>query len=115
VVFRQVTIYPDVRGIAQSFNLDPQLVQAVCNAEGDIVKAVRCSVPSVKTREEAIRILCRSIVHAMRDYIVDNGHADEFIAQWAQKWAPEKATNDPTHLNHNWPKNVTALWGVTHI
>jgi hypothetical protein len=107
-----MTIYPDVRGIAASFNLDPRLVQAVCDAEGNIVRAVQCSIPSVKTREEAIRVLCRSIVHAMRDYIVVNGHADDFVAQWARKWAPEKASNDPTNLNANWSHNVSTLWGA---
>lgn len=105
-----MTIYPDVRGIAASFNLDPGLVQAVCDAEGDIVKAVRCTYASVTTRDEAIRILCRSIVHAMRDYIVTNGHSAEFIQQWAKKWAPTAATNDPRGLNAYWPKNVIALW-----
>lgn len=102
---------PDVRGIAASFNLDAALVQAVCDAEGDIVKAVHCTYEHVTTREEAIRILCRSIVHAMRDYIVTNGHANDFVAQWATKWAPQGAANDPHGLNANWTKNVIAIWG----
>jgi hypothetical protein len=107
-----VTIAPDVRAVAQSFNLDPALVQAVVTAEGNIVAAVRCSVPSVSTREEALRILCRSIVHAMRDYLVGQGLAADFVAFWGKRWAPVGATNDPTGLNGHWTTNVRKLWGV---
>jgi hypothetical protein len=105
-----MTIAPDVRGIAASFNLDAGLVQAVVNAEGDIVAAVRCSVPSVTTREEAIRILCRSIVHAYRDYVEAQGENAAFVNFFARRWAPVGATNDPTNLNRNWPTNVYTLW-----
>jgi hypothetical protein len=107
-----MTIQTDVRGIAASFNLDVALVQAIVNAEGNIVAAVRCSYPNVSTREEAIRILCRSIVHGMRDYIVGQGLAGDFVASFSRKWAPVNVANDPQHLNENWPNNVRKLWGV---
>ena len=45
------TIEPDVL-VARGVGLDPALLQAVVNAEGDIVRAVQCSLPSVTTREE---------------------------------------------------------------
>ena len=57
-----LTIERDVRGIARRFGLDPALLQAVVNAEGDIVRAVRCSLPSVTTREEALCVTARSAV-----------------------------------------------------
>jgi hypothetical protein len=108
-----MTIQADVRGIAQSFNLDAALVQAIVNAEGNIVAAVRCTYPHVTTREEAIRILCRSIVHSMRDYIVEQQRlAGDFVAFFSRRWAPINVANDPHHLNENWPNNVRQLWGV---
>lgn len=107
-----MTIDPDVRGVAAYFGLDPALVQAVVNAEGNIVRAVQCSIPSVQTREDALRIVCRSAVHAMRDYVRTQGLAGDFVAFWSKRWAPVGATNDPTGLNANWTTNVRKLWGV---
>jgi hypothetical protein len=62
-------IDPDVRGVSAHFGVDAALIQAVVQAEGNIVRAVQCSIPSVQTREQALQILCRSAVHAMSDYI----------------------------------------------
>jgi len=108
-----MTIDDDVKRIAEGFNLDPSLIQAVVNAEGGgdhIIRAVQCSIPSVTTREEAIRITCRSAVHRMRDFIVENGHRGAFVAYWAKKWAPRGAENDPHDQNANWPANVLSGW-----
>lgn len=104
-----MTIDPDVAKTAKSFGIDPRLIQAVVNAEGDIVKAVRCSIPSVASRQQAIEITCRSAVHAMSDFIKARA-ASDFVDWWARRWAPQGAANDPTGLNANWPKNVKALW-----
>jgi hypothetical protein len=104
-----MTIDTDVAQIAAQFNIDPRLIQAVVTAEGDILKAVRCSLPETKTRAEAIRILCRSAVHALSDYV--KAHCGpEFVSTWAERWAPQHASNDPRHLNANWPRNVIAGW-----
>lgn len=104
-----MTIDADVRSIAKQFGVDAALIQAVVNAEGNIVKAVQCSIPSVTTRQQAIEITCRSAAHAMSDWI--RAHAkQDFVAFWAARWAPVGASNDPTHLNANWPKNVLAGW-----
>lgn len=81
-------------------------------AEGNIVKAVQCSFPSVTTRQEALDITCRSAVHALSDFVKAQ-HGAEFVSFWAQRWAPEDAENDPTHLNKNWPVNVRAKWLAT--
>lgn len=107
-----MTIEPDVRGVAQYFGLDPALLQAVVNAEGDIVKAVSCSVAGVTERADALKITARSCVHALMDYIKKGGHPSQeaFVDFWAQKWAPVGATNDPKHLNAFWPKNVLNGW-----
>jgi hypothetical protein len=117
-----VIVAADVQRIAKHFGVDPRLIQAVVNAEGNIVRAVQISVPSVTTRDEAIEITCRSCVHAMSDFIsgtlkdpVDplgfNNHPRaSFIRAWASRWAPIGATNDPTSLNANWPRNVLRLW-----
>lgn len=102
-------IDPDVRGIAGFWGVDPALIQAVVQAEGDIVAAVRCSIPSVETREQALKILCRSAAHALSDFVKRNHH-DAFVQFWAERWAPPGAANDPHHLNKNWPVNVTRLW-----
>lgn len=104
-------IDPDVRRIAKRFGVDAALIQAVVTSEGNILKAVQCSIPSVMTREEAIEVTCRSAAHAMSDYI-KAGSGPAFVAFWAQRWAPQGVENDPTHLNQNWPVNVTKLWGV---
>lgn len=107
-----MTIEPDVRAVARYFGIDARLIQAVVQAEGNIVKAVQCSFPSVHTRDEALRILCRSAVHAMSDFIQQR-QAEDFVSFWAARWAPTNVANDPTHLNENWPVNVFAGWRTT--
>jgi hypothetical protein len=104
-----MTIDPDVKRMAAEFGVDPALIQAVVHAEGDILKAVRCSLPRTKTREEALRITCRSAVHALSDFVKQDSPAD-FVAFWAQRWAPVGVANDPKALNQYWPRNVTAGW-----
>lgn len=104
-----MTIDPDVRGVAAHFGVDARLIQAVVNAEGNIVRAVQCSIPSVTTREKALDVLCRSCVHAMSTY-VQNHDPGAFIDAWATRWAPRGAMNDPTGLNQNWSGNVKKLW-----
>lgn len=99
----------DVKRIAKRFGVDAALIQAVVKAEGNIVKAVQCSIPSVTTREEALEITCRSAAHAMSDYLKANSAA-EYVAFWGARWAPRGAQNDPTDLNKNWPVNVLKLW-----
>ena len=59
-------IDPDVRGVSSFFGVDPALVQAVVAADGDIVRAVRCSYPTVQTREEALKIGCELLFHGER-------------------------------------------------
>ena len=106
-----MSIDPDVLVVARGFGLDPLLLQAVVNAEGDIVRAVQCSLPSVTTREVALQVAARSAVHAMCDWIkVDRSRRDAFVAFWAARWAPSGAANDPNNLNANWPANVGRLW-----
>lgn len=104
-----MTIEPDVRAVARYFGIDARLIQAVVQAEGNIVKAVQCSFPSVQTRDEALRILCRSAVHAMSDFI-QQSQAEDFVSFWAARWAPPNVVNDPTHLNEHWPVNVFKGW-----
>lgn len=103
----------DVAAVAKHFGLDAKMIQAVVNAEGDILKAVRCSLPATKDRAAALDITCRSAVHAMSDFLTnaDSGDlAEGFVDFWAKRWAPQGATNDPTGLNANWPRNVLRLW-----
>jgi hypothetical protein len=80
-------IDPDVRGVSAHFGVDAALIQAVVQAEGNIVRAVQCSIPSVQTREQALQILCRSAVHAMSDYI-RHDRAGAFVEFWQKRWAP---------------------------
>ncbi len=112
-----MTIDADVVHAARHFGLDPKLIQAVVNAEGDILKAVRCSLPETPDRAHALDITCRSAVHAMSDYlkehsaVCDSERLDEtFVEFWARRWAPQGASNDPHGLNENWPVNVLKLW-----
>jgi hypothetical protein len=102
-------IDPDVRRIAARFGVDPKLIQAVVKAEGNILKAVQCSLPKVSTVEEALEITCRSAAHAMSDYIKQSD-PEAFVTFWGHRWAPVGATNDPTNLNKNWPVNVLRFW-----
>ncbi len=107
-------IDPDVQAIAATFAASAdfaRLIQAVVTAEGNIVKAVACSEPAVTTREQAIRVVCRSAIHAMSDFLTDTDAArPAFVQFWARRWAPVGASNDPSGLNANWPKNVEQLW-----
>lgn len=104
-----ITIDPDVQTTAHHFGIDAALIQAVVNAEGNILKAVQCSIPTVSTRQEALEVTCRSAVHAMSDW-VKTQNQPAFVAFWAHRWAPVGASNDPTSLNANWPVNVLKLW-----
>lgn len=98
-----------IKTISSHFGTDPTLIGAVERAEGNLLKAVQCSIPSVETREKAIEITCRSLVHAMSDYIKQTD-PDGFVDFWAQRWAPQGAKNDPTGLNKFWAGNVLKLW-----
>ena len=113
-----MTFEPDVLAAARSFGLDPALLQAVANAEGNIVLAVQRSLPSVTTREEALRVTARSAVHAMCDWITNAGsdrveRTQSFLAFWSSRWAPVGAANDPKNLNQNWARNVQQLWSAS--
>ena len=112
-----MNIEADVSRVARAFGVHALLLQAVVAAEGDIVRAVQWSIPSVWTRAEALEITARSAVHAMCDWISSGGAArrHEFIASWALRWAPIGAANDPTNLNANWPRNVEKLWTPTGV
>lgn len=99
----------DIHRVAKRFGVDPALIEAVVRAEGNILRAVQCSIPSITTVEEALDVTCRSAVHAMSDYVKGKAAAG-FVEFWAKRWAPVGVANDPTHLNSNWPKNVKAFW-----
>jgi len=107
-----MTIDADVQLVARDFGIDAALLQSVVDAEGDIVRAVQCSIPAVTTREQALRVTARSAAHAMCDWIKSGGgdrqHA--FVAFWAARWAPVGAANDPHNLNANWASTVDRLW-----
>jgi len=105
-----MTIDDDVTRAAKHFGIDPALIQAVVNAEGNILRAVQCSLPNVKTREEALEITCRSAVHAMSDWVKSQGQRASFVDFWAKRWAPRGVENDPADLNANWPHNVVTFW-----
>lgn len=107
-----MTVEPIVAQTAQHFGVDARLIQAVIQAEGDILKAVRCSIPSIASREDAIRVTCRSALHALHDFHfkAGGGTPQQFVQYWAHRWAPVNATNDPHGLNQFWPLNVTKLW-----
>lgn len=68
-----MTIQADVRSVATHFGVDPALLQAVVNAEGNILRAVQVSLPTVQTRDKALEVTCRSMVHALRDYVANQG------------------------------------------
>jgi hypothetical protein len=111
-----VTIDPDVRGVALEASNSLRfaaLLQAVVQAEGGraaIVRAVQCSAPSVQELTPALRILAKSAVHQMIDFIVDRGDAEAFVQTWATRWAPVGVANDPHGLNAAWPHNVLSAW-----
>lgn len=106
-----MVIDPDVKRIAKRFGAPAELIQAVERAEGNILKAVQCSIPSVATREEALEITCRSATRALFDFVKQGGSGEAaFVDFWAKRWAPVGATNDPTRLNKNWPLNVKKFW-----
>jgi hypothetical protein len=99
----------DVASIAKHFGVDPALIQAVVQAEGNILRAVQSSIPTVTTRQQAIEITCRSAVHAMSDFVKAE-HAPDYVKAWGERWAPVGVSNDPNHLNKNWSANVLKLW-----
>lgn len=107
-----MTIDPVVRGVCETFASSDtflSLVQAIVTAEGNILKAVQCSQPTVATEEEAIRVVCRSVIHRMADFVNQQSH-DAFVAYMRDFWAPLNAANDPKGLNANWAVNVSKLW-----
>lgn len=104
-----MTIDADVSAVAARWGLSPALLQAIILSEGDIVAAVRCTVPSVATRAQALEILARSTTHRMQEYVADHDPRG-FVDYFASKWAPVGVSNDPTSLNSNWPRNVFKLW-----
>lgn len=108
-----MTIDPDVRSTAQRFGLEPRFLQAIVTAEGDILRAVRCSIPSTKDRQQALEITCRSAIHAMRDFVTEFGFAETYVEYFGNRWAPLGAKNDPKGLNANWVPNVYKLWRGT--
>ena len=103
------TLRKVARRFAGSSEPFARLIAAVERAEGNIVKAVQCTYPEVKTREEALEITCRSAAHALADYAAKVGPRP-FVDFWAERWAPQGAKNDPTGLNKNWPLNVKKFW-----
>lgn len=109
-----MTIESDVQAVAKQFGVDPALLQAIVQAEGGgdhIITAVRCSLPSVTTRAQALDVTARSIVHALSDYVKQTNPGG-FVWFMQQRWAPNGAANDPTGLNGNWSRNVSSLWGT---
>lgn len=107
-----MTIDADVAAVAKQWGLDPVWVQGIVTQEGNILKAVQCSMPSIQTREAALQIVCRSLVHRMGDYMKMLGVVSGFVAFFGGHWAPVGADNDPRGLNVHWVPNVRKLWGV---
>jgi len=107
-----MTIDADVAATAKRFGEDPRLLQAIVTAEGDILKAVRCSVPTCTDRQEALEITCRTVNHRRRDYLASLGRnfQQNFVVFLGAAWAPVGAANDPKGLNANWDGNVARLW-----
>jgi hypothetical protein len=97
------------REVARKFFLDPQILAAVERAEGNIVKAVQCSLPSITTRKAALEVTARSCVHALWDWIASKSRLS-FIEFWGKRWAPVGVANDPHNLNTNWARNVETFW-----
>lgn len=107
-----MTIKSDVAKVARKWRIDPRLLQAIDIAEGNIILAMKTNPPP-KTREEALDIACRTIVHRMMDYIsLDDEHARAFVSYLGSIWAPIGVDNDPTNLNKNWVPNVLKLWRI---
>lgn len=104
-----MTIDTDVQAVATHWGLDPRLLQAVVHAEGNILKAVQCSLPHVQNRAEALEVLARSATHALSDFVKAREAAD-FVSFWAARWAPVGAANDPHNLNRHWGPNVLNGW-----
>ena len=106
-----------VREYARTWGLPAAFLQAVVDAEGGrdaIIRAVQCSVPSVTTLNKALEVTCRTITHALSDWVLqDKGDGREprdFIDFLGARWAPQGAANDPTNLNANWVRNVAAIY-----
>lgn len=106
-----------VREYARTWGLPAALLQAVMDAEGGpdaLIKAVQCSLLNVTSLNKALEVTCRTVTHALSDYVLQpatpgKGPVD-FIAFLASRWAPQGAANDPTDLNANWAHNVTAIY-----
>ena len=107
-----LNIDPDVAEAAYAFGVDPRLIQAVVRAEGDIVRAVQCSLPAVTTRAEALRVTARSALHALSDFYLHGagGTPADFVRFWGARWAPVGSADDPRNLNANWVPNVLVNW-----
>lgn len=110
-----MTIDEDVRAICATYaDADSlaEIVQAIVIAEGNIVKAVQCSAKGVTTREAALHVVCRSVLHRMSDFALMPDRARDFVTYFGGYWAPIGVANDPKGLNKNWVPNVTKELGV---
>lgn len=109
-------IDPIVIKYAKKYYIDPNFLQSIVNAEKNLIKAVQCSYPEVKTLDEAFDITCHSIIHRLTEFNFKNLFQDkmlskEFVEYFGSFWAPIGVKNDPKNLNKNWVPNVLKLWG----
>lgn len=99
---------------AKHWGLPPALLQAVVDAEGGLpalVKAVQCSIPDIVDIGPALDITCRSLVHRLADFLLDERDLRvEFLNYFGTKWAPVGVANDPQNLNANWARNANAIY-----
>lgn len=106
-------ILPVVQQASNFWQIPAELLQAVVDTEGGeqaMVRAVQCSLPSVKTLEKAIEVLCRSLVHRMFQVVEGADGMGAVIDHFATFWAPVGAANDPKGLNAHWPENVKRIY-----
>lgn|SRR5574338_627647 len=112
------TIDPDVARISKRWNLPAEWVAAVIRQEGGreaIVRAVQCSIPSVKTFDDAVDIVCRSAVGALVRLVQGRELVGEWVSVFGAKWAPVGVANDPTNLNAHWVPGIQRILGVDKL
>jgi len=100
----------DVRCVSSFFGVDPALVQAVVAAEGDIVRAVRCSYPMSMNsiRPSPFDSRARGRIIASRSRMISGRH---FVSTFRPS-DPRPAHRRRLGRTASWPRRAVVLRGI---
>ena len=91
-----------------------RLADAIYRAEGGAKAKKPYGILSIPVRDEAhARRICINTINNNVKRWEKAGRPGDYIEFLARRYAPVGASNDPNGLNHNWVRNVKAIYGKT--